>query len=136
MSRENVELTRRVFEAFNRRDFDAAFSVLDDSISWRTLVSAEAPVLQGKEALRRHWGSQVDAIDVHIDLEDLTPVGDSRVVAVARWRGRGTASGAPVGAHAAQLFTFERGKVVSVETYPSENEALEAAELASRDERG
>lgn len=136
MSRQNVELTRRVFEAFNRRDFDAAFSVLDDSISWRTLISADVTVLQGKEALRRHWGSQVEAIDVHIDLEDLVPVGDSQVVAVASWRGRGTASGAPVDAHAAQLFTFQRGKVVSVETYPSENEALEAAGLASGDERG
>ena len=135
MSHENVELTRRVFEAFNRRDFDAAFSVLDDSISWRTLVSAEAPLLQGKEVLRKHWGSQVETIDVQIDLEDLVPVGDSRVVAVARWRGRGTASGAPVDAHAAQLFTFERGKVVSVETYPSENDALQAAELAAGDGR-
>jgi ketosteroid isomerase-like protein len=135
MSPENLELTRRVFEAFNRRDFDDAFAVLDDSITWRSLFSVETQVLQGKARLRAHWSSQVDAVDVHLELQELIPVGESRVVAVARWSGRGQASGVSVDASAAQVFTIQRGKVVSVETYASKREALEAARLASREAR-
>jgi ketosteroid isomerase-like protein len=132
MSRENVELTRRVFEAFNRRDFDAAFAVLDDSITWWSLFSAEADVFQGKEALRAQWTSQVDAVDVYIELQELISVGDSRVVAVAKWSGRGRASGTPVDSAAAQVFTIRRAKVVCVETYATKEEALEAVGLSGR----
>jgi ketosteroid isomerase-like protein len=135
MSRKNVELTRRVFEAFNRRDFDAAFAVLDDSITWRSLFSVEAHIVQGKEPLRALWASQVEAVDVHLELQELIPVGDSRVVAVANWSGRGQASGVSVDASAAQVFTIQRGKVVSVATYASKTEALEAAALASEKQR-
>jgi ketosteroid isomerase-like protein len=131
MSRENMELTRRVFEAFNRRDFDAAFAVLDDSITWWSLFSAEADFVQGKAALRALWTSQVDAVDVYLELQELIPVGDSRVVAVAKWRGRGQASGTPVESTAAQVFTIRHGKVVSVETHATKKEALEAVELRS-----
>jgi ketosteroid isomerase-like protein len=129
MSRENVDLTRRVFEAFNRRDFDAAFAVLDDSITWWSLFSAEADLCQGKEALRAQWTSQVEAVDVYIELQELISVGESRVVAVAKWSGRGRASGTPVDSTAAQVFTIRRGKVVCVETYATKEEALEAVGL-------
>jgi ketosteroid isomerase-like protein len=131
MSRKNVELTQRVFEAFNRRDFDDVLALLDDSITWRSLFSVEAHLLQGKEPLRAHWASQVEAVDVHLDLQELISVGDSRVVAVAKWSGRGQASGVSVDASAAQVFTIRRDKVVCVETYASKSEALEAAGLAS-----
>jgi ketosteroid isomerase-like protein len=131
VSRENVELTARVFEAFNRRDFDAVFTLLDDSITWWSLFSAEADVFQGREAVRAQWTSQVEAVDVYIELQELISVGESRVVAVAKWSGRGQASGTPVDASAAQVFTIQRGKVVCVETYASKREALAAAGLAS-----
>jgi ketosteroid isomerase-like protein len=130
MSQENVDLTQRVFEAFNRRDFDAASALLDDSITWWSLFSAEADLFQGKEALRAQWTSQVEAVDVYIELQELIAVGESRVVAVAKWSGRGRASGTPVDASAAQVFTIQRGKVVCVETYASKREALEAVGLS------
>ena len=131
MSQENVELTQRVFEAFNRRDFDGLLAMLDDSITWRSLFSVETHHLQGKEPLRAHWASQVEAVDVYLELQELIPVGDSRVVAVAKWSGRGQASGVSVDASAAQVFTIQRDKVVCVETYANKSEALEAAGLAS-----
>jgi ketosteroid isomerase-like protein len=105
MPQENIELTQRIFGAFNRRDFDAAFALLDDSIAWWSLFSAEADLFQGKEALRAQWTSQVEAVDVYIELQELISVGESRVVAVAKWSGRGRASGTPVDASAAQVFT-------------------------------
>src|SRR5262245_28124263 len=53
MSRANVELVRRSFEAFARGDFHAAFSTFDTSIEWRT--AADEPdqrTYKGIEELR------------------------------------------------------------------------------------
>src|SRR5215211_2999674 len=62
MSRENVELVREVFEAFNRRDFDSALDLWHDSIDWRTLFSVEADVLRGKQEIRAAWERQIEAL--------------------------------------------------------------------------
>jgi ketosteroid isomerase-like protein len=133
MSQENVELVRAVFEAFNRRDFDAALALGHDSISWRTLFSVETDVLRGKQQIRAAWERQIEALDVHIDVLELTPLDETRVLAVGKWRGRGSESGAPVEQTAVQVFTVEDGRLRSVETYASRDEALEAARLSEQD---
>ena len=129
MSEENVEVVRRVYEAFNRRDFDAALALEHDSISWRTLFSVERNVLRGKQEIRAAWERQIEAIDVRIDILELTPLDKTRVLGVGTWRGRGSESGAPVEQTASQVFTLEGGRIRSVETYASRDEALEATGL-------
>jgi ketosteroid isomerase-like protein len=89
MSQENVELVRAGYEAFNRRDFDAALALAHDSISWRTLFSVETDVLRGKQEIRAGWERQIEALDVHIDVVELTPLDETRVLAVGKWRGSG-----------------------------------------------
>ena len=126
MSRENAELVRAVFETFNRRDFDAALALGHDSISWRTLFSVETDVLRGKQEIRAAWERQIEALDVHIDVLELTPLDETRVLAVGKWRGHGSESGAPVERTAVQMFTVEDGRLRSVETFASMDEALEA----------
>ena len=34
MSRENIEIVRRAYAAFNRHDFDAAMEALDPDVEW------------------------------------------------------------------------------------------------------
>ena len=100
MSEGNVERVRAGYEAFNRRDFDAALALGHDSIAWRPLFSLEADVLRGRQEVR-----------------------------AGRWSGRGSSSGAPVEQTAAQLITVEGGQIRSVETYETRDEALQAAAL-------
>jgi ketosteroid isomerase-like protein len=133
MSQENVELVRAVFDAFNRRDFDAALDLGHDSISWRTLFSVETDVLRGKQEIRVAWERQIEALDVHIEVVELTPLDETRVLAVGKWRGRGSESGAPVEQTAVQVFTVEDGRLRSVETHASRDEALEAVGLSEED---
>jgi ketosteroid isomerase-like protein len=133
MTAGNVELVRAVFEAFNRRDFDAALARGHDSISWGTLFSVETDVLRGKQEIRAAWERQIEALDVHIDVLELTPLDEKRVLAVGKWTGRGSESGTPVAQAAVQVFTVEDGQLRSVETYASRNEALEAARLSEQD---
>jgi ketosteroid isomerase-like protein len=133
MSQENVELARAVFEAFNRRDFDAAMRLCHASITWRTLFSVEADVLTGRQEIHAAWERQAEALDVHIELLDLTPLDETRVLAVGTWRGRGSESGAPVEQRAAQVFTIEDGRLRSVATYATRDEALEAVGLSEQE---
>jgi ketosteroid isomerase-like protein len=133
MSQQNVELVRAVFGAFNRREIDAVLGLWHDSISWRTLFSVEADVLRGKQEIRAAWERQIETLDVHIDLVELTPLDATRVLAVGKWRGRGSESGAPVEQTAVQVFTVEDGRLRSVETYASRDEALGAAGLSVQD---
>jgi ketosteroid isomerase-like protein len=124
----NVEVVRNAYEAFNRRDFDAALASAADDVTWRPLFSVETPLLRGKNEIRAAWARQVEALDLRVEIKELVALGDSRVLAVARWTGRGVGSGAPVEATAAQLVTLERGRAISTETYATKAEALAAAE--------
>jgi ketosteroid isomerase-like protein len=133
MAAGNVELVRAVFEAFNRRDFGAALALGHDSISWGTLFSVETDVLRGKQEIRAAWERQIEALDVQIDVLELTRLDESRVLAVGKWRGRGSESGAPVDQTAVQVFTVEDGQLRSVETYASRDEALAAVRLSEQD---
>jgi ketosteroid isomerase-like protein len=126
MSRENVEMIRRCYEAFNRRDFDAALADFDDAITWKPAFPAGMAVLEGKEALRAQWTSRVEALDLHVEPQELIAVGDSGVIVVARWIGRGQLSGTPVEEARTLAFKMQAGKVVRVEGYASKEEALQA----------
>jgi ketosteroid isomerase-like protein len=69
---------------------------------------------------------QVEVIEL-IDIDD-------RVVALVRYKGRGSATGLAVeGAGVdAQIWTLRQGKAVQVETYSGTIEALEAVGLKNR----
>ena len=124
MSEENVELVRAGYEAFNRRDFDAALALADDSLTWRPLFSVETDVLRGPQEIRAAWERQTEALDTHIDVLEVAALDDRCVLAVARWRGRGSESRVVVEQTAAQVFTVEGGRIRSVETYASKDAAL------------
>jgi ketosteroid isomerase-like protein len=126
MSQANVELVQRGFEAFNRRDFDSVLATMSDAITWTPLFTVEAPILEGKDALRGAWASQVEALDLQVEPLELISLDDVRVIAVTRWRGRGVSSGIPVDETRALIFTIKGGKAVRVEPYASKKEALEA----------
>ena len=130
MSDENVEKVRGGYEAFNRRDWDGALADVDESVTWRPIFSVEAAELRGKEAVRVSWMDAVDSLDIRISIQELIPVGDDKVVAVATWTGRGSASETPVGSTAAQVFTLKDGRLIQVESYPDRRQALEAAGLS------
>ena len=128
MASANVELVRRGFEAFNRRDWDGALALMADSVTWSPVIAAaETSLLRGKEAIRASWISQVDAVNVFVEPLELIPAGDIAVVAIAKFTGRGRGSGAPFEETRALTVYFEEGKFVRVESHRDRAEALEAA---------
>jgi ketosteroid isomerase-like protein len=129
MSQENVEIVRRAYEAFNRRDFDAALADVDDEVSWAPIFSVETALLEGKDAVRAAWARQFEAFDVSIEPEEISSLDESRVIVVARWTGRGSASGAPFATTGVQICTIREGRLVRLDSYPSKDKALGAIGL-------
>jgi ketosteroid isomerase-like protein len=129
MSRENVELVRRVYDAVNEGGVDAALEfAADDCVwDWSNSIGPAKGVYRGKEQVRQFTASFVDAFDeVRWDPEEIIDVDHARVIVVNHVRMRGRGSGVEVDAVGAQLWTITDGRVQSVKLYQSKADALEA----------
>ena len=135
MSRENVEIVRRVFDAVTRRDTAAVLALYDPEVEWEHSRGGagglpEGGPYRGHEAIRgmfREWNEAWESFED--DCEELIEVGE-QVISIVTRRGRGRSSGAEVAAHAAGIWTIRDGKVVGVVWFPTRQEALEAVGLS------
>jgi uncharacterized protein len=135
MSRENVEVVRRVIEAHNRGDFATVFAAYDPGIEWHIArvgapVGDMEPVYYGHEGVRAFWRKWFAAWETaSFEYEEFIDAGD-RVVAILSQRMRGRTSGVELEWNSyAQIWTIQDGKVVRVEFFPTRSEGLEAAGL-------
>lgn len=133
MSRENVEVVRRVYEAADRRDSATVLALYDPEVELD--VSRTFGDVMGRDLYRGHDGLRELFRDWHeawenieYDYEELIDAGD-RVVALVTRRARGRASGADVELKLALVWTLRDGKAVQVVWYPTREEALEAVGL-------
>jgi ketosteroid isomerase-like protein len=129
MPPENVEIVRSVFEAYLRGDEagwlarttpDIVVSQFPDQLDFRA-VSGHA----GLREVMSEWVASWD--DWSIELLRATDVG-GQVLVIARQRGRGRTSGAPMEAEVAFLFTLQGAQISRWQMFRTEAEALQAAE--------
>jgi ketosteroid isomerase-like protein len=133
MSQENVEVVRRHIEAFGNQDTADALSWLDPHVVLdRSRGGAlDAGTVYGREAVDHAVTHYVGAFrGYHYDVERLTDLGAGAVLAVVTETGSGKTSGVLVRHSIATLYTVLDGKIVRITTFPSEEEALEAAGLS------
>ncbi|MEA2377966.1 MAG: uncharacterized protein QOK00_3228 [Thermoleophilaceae bacterium] len=127
MSRENVEIVRRAFEAWNGGDPEAAIELLDPDIEWRlppNFPDAEGwqgrdAVIAGLAALTGSWE------EFRVEVQELIDAGD-RVVALVRFHGRAAITGLDLGGMSVdgQVWTLRDGKAVHVQMYNGSSDAL------------
>ena len=138
MSRENVEVIRRIYEAAAQRDSATIFSLYDPDVEWDGSRSRWAEILAGearwrghdelRSFFRRYYEIWEDFED---DVQELIDAGD-QVISVVNSRGRGRVSGLNVEwSGNAGLWTLRGGRVVRVVWFPSRDEALDAAGVPS-----
>jgi ketosteroid isomerase-like protein len=135
MSRENVELVRRVCEANDRGDLTAVFAAYDPEIEWHVLGLASAelgfdPVYVGHDGVRTFWRLWLSAWETtSFEYDEFIDAGE-HVVVVQTQRNRGRTSGIELEWNSyAQVWTMQDAKVVRVEFFPTRGEALEAVRL-------
>ena len=130
MSQENVELTRRAFQAFNDRDLDAVLAGLHDEVEAFPRLAAIEGGYRGHDGVRRYWAQLLRTFpDFQVEILEVRDLGDFMVVAL-RLRGHGVESDTPVDAAAWHVNQFRDGKVIRWRVYTSESEALESAGLS------
>ncbi len=133
MSQENVELTLRALDAWNRRDVDAFVALLSHDVVWE-----ENPELPGlREVYRgraevREWIEEILEVleSPDAEVEEMMELGDDRVFGEIFLTGRGKGSGAPVELRFWMVGSFAEGKITRRQVFWTRDEALEAAGLS------
>jgi len=128
MSRENVELVRRVYRRWSRGDFSGG-EVFDRAVEFEMVDWPHPGRARGLEGMRRMWQATLSAWD-DFRAEPSTFIENGQyVVVVNQIRARGKESGAEVGADTATLWKIEAGKVVRLALYWDIAAAFEEAGL-------
>jgi ketosteroid isomerase-like protein len=119
MSQENVEVVRRFLFA----EVEDAMGYADPGIVWNP---AEESAGHGHDAVREsleRWKGEWD--DYELRAEAFEDMGDCVLVTV-RVSGRGRASGVEVDARLYDVYTLRDGKIVRMDQFTEQSEALEA----------
>src|SRR3954469_21598061 len=99
MSEENVALARKAIDALNRGDFDALLAFLRPDVAWEALegVAGIGELYRGRAGVREWFellGENAGA-GCHIEIEQITDLGDDRVVIAVVLTARRKGSGVP-----------------------------------------
>ena len=130
MSQENVEIVRRIFEAWATGDFRAGIDDLDRHVMFVTGPDfPEFGVFVGPDGVRDFMQRFLEQWEqLTIEAKYLQAAGDTVLAHVVQ-HGKGKASGIQGDIWYFMLFTFRGKKIVRLENVMDEGEAREAAGL-------
>jgi uncharacterized protein len=131
MSEVNVEIVRRLIEAWNSNEPDGAIAIVDPGVvidATRRRVNPKT--YTGMQGMRRMLADRDEVWgEFRMEPDEVRDAGD-RVVAIGRWVGKGKGSGIEVQQPVADVFTLHDGRVMRLELgFTDRAEALEAAGL-------
>jgi|SRR6476646_4347745 ketosteroid isomerase-like protein len=131
MSQENVEIVRRMNEAWNGRDHGAWLAAYspEAEIDWSRSRGPLKGVYRGHDELEAFWDAFWSTFeDVQVEYHGFTEVGREVVVPnTAHIRGR---QGIEVVARSTFVYTVESGQITRNRMFEERAEALEAAGLS------
>jgi ketosteroid isomerase-like protein len=111
MSKENVEIVRRVYEGWSRGDFSES-ELFDPDVEFEMVDWPHPAKSRGVDAMRETWLTTLAAWkDFRAKPDEVIDHGDN-ILVLNSISGRGRGSGADVSALTATLWTVENGRVV------------------------
>jgi ketosteroid isomerase-like protein len=124
----NAEITRRLYDAWNRRDVEGMLANLDPEIEWRPhLANVSGMPARGYDEVREllaefheNWET------LRLEIEELFESGE-QVVTFVHVLARGRESGAELELSPAHHLVFRNGLLLSITTYLERADALAAA---------
>jgi ketosteroid isomerase-like protein len=131
MSQQNVEVARRAFESFNRRDLAGAVAAFERDAEWMPyLASLEEESYRGRDDIERMWREVLrDIPDLRMELVRVVADSPETVVLEVEFVGMGKASGADIRTAIFQAASFSDGKITRVQGFRTATEALDAVGL-------
>jgi hypothetical protein len=125
MSRENVQVVRRVNEAFDAKDIDALLAEHHPHVEIVVLRSQIEGPYRGHDGLRR-MAADVFAADFELRIDEIRDCG-SRVLVLGHQHA--TVRGVPFDHVLAEVYEVEGGKVARMQAFSTVEQALEAVGL-------
>jgi ketosteroid isomerase-like protein len=126
MSQENVEIVRRMFEAYSTPTENAAV-YLSPEVVWNPVDEEPQHGHDGVRAYNRRWESEWE--NLQTVAEEFVDAGDSVLVTVY-FAGRGRTSGIEVDTRMFEVYTLRDGLVIRMDEFTDRTEALEAVGLS------
>jgi ketosteroid isomerase-like protein len=134
MSRDKVDVAKRVVDAYNRRDVDGLFAELaTPDFEWYPAI---VRALDGGGGYRGREGVEKFAADTRENWEELQSLPEEfrdlgdRVLVLGRLKGRGKGSGVPVDQPFAGILDFRGDRIWRHRVYLDRAEGLRAAGLS------
>jgi ketosteroid isomerase-like protein len=130
MSQANLEIVRRNNDAYNARDLAAYLDTVAESVTFRSRFSAmDSVVYRGHDDLRGYF-DELDEVwsRYEMALQRMVSQGD-RVAALFHLYAVGRESDLRLEERPGVVFTLEGGKIVQIDAYPTQAEALAAIGL-------
>jgi ketosteroid isomerase-like protein len=133
VSRENVEIIRRLLDASNRRDAAAVSALLHPEVEFHVRAGPAIGIetLHGRDAaLSFIFKDLLGAMpDFRTIAEAVSELRDGHVLAVGRYEGRGTVSGVETRMDSAAIYRLDAGMIVFFQDFATRREALKAVGL-------
>ena len=134
------EVLRRIVEAVNRRDFDAALSLHAPDVVWEFtplgLGVLEGPAV-GREAMRKLWEDLTQSFeDVEWESEDFHDLGGGVTFGVLVQRSRPHGSDRFIETRLGVVAIWIDGRIARATSYQDVDEARAAAERLARERGG
>jgi ketosteroid isomerase-like protein len=130
VSQANVEIVKRVIEAWRRRDLDAAGQDNDPDVEvdWSRSPGVEAGIYRGGQAVRDFWTTFLDTWErITVSVDEFLDCGDSVVVPNrTHFWGR---DGIEVEAYGVVVVTLRDARIVQYRLFRERGEALKAVGL-------
>jgi ketosteroid isomerase-like protein len=129
MSQQNVEVVRRMWDAFLKQDLRTALSFYARDVEWDGTNLPDWQIGRGHEAITDHirrWADQWDGWSVEV--EHVIDAGGEHVVVLIRETGQSN-SGLKMDERHAELYSLRDGKVVRRRGFSDPGEALDAVGL-------
>jgi ketosteroid isomerase-like protein len=132
MSQENVEVVRKLIDAFNRGDLDSWAGFLSPEVAWESLPLVGFRDVYRGRAEAREWLEQLveDFEEARLEIEETTALSDDRVFFGYSQIGRGRGSGLPGELRGWAILWFAEGLITRRQVFWTRDEALEAAGLS------
>ena len=132
---DNVERYREALEAWNRRDLVTILERATEDFEFHTaqLFPGIEPVYRGREGMVEFWTTFIEQpwALFRLEVNEIEPAGDERVLALLTFTGTERASGEQVTMPYAHLASFRGERVARIDAFADWDEARRAAGLAS-----
>jgi ketosteroid isomerase-like protein len=130
MSQDNVEIVRPIYDALNRRDWDAVFRDTHPDFEMTTQRGPDAGTQRRREAVQGFLEDYFAAFEGMVfEPEEMIETGD-QVVVLATLRARPKGGGVDIVVRNGHLWTVRGGTILSMRTFPDPDDAPKAAGLS------